>query len=65
MLRRLEYDWADSVEQVKFGRIQGMSTRRGQVVFLADILDEAQLRMAEKQHKTASKFNKSYKQLTF
>lgn len=35
-------------EHVKFGRIQGMSTRRGTAVFLQDILDEAKERMREK-----------------
>ena len=32
---------------VRFGRVEGMSTRKGQVVFLKDILDEAQQRMLE------------------
>jgi arginyl-tRNA synthetase len=32
---------------VKFGRVEGMSTRRGEVVFLRDILDEAKSRMLE------------------
>ena len=30
---------------VAFGRVRGMSTRKGNVVFLTDILDEAQSRM--------------------
>ncbi|XP_073827739.1 arginyl-tRNA synthetase, mitochondrial [Musca autumnalis] len=34
---------------VKFGRIHGMSTRKGQAVFLKELLDEARDRMQEKQ----------------
>lgn len=57
ILRSLDYDWTDGVEHVRFGRIQGMSTRKAKVVFLHDILDEAKLRMIEKQHESPSKFN--------
>ncbi|XP_052230093.1 probable arginine--tRNA ligase, mitochondrial [Dreissena polymorpha] len=32
---------------VKFGRVEGMSTRQGNVVFLKDILDEARNRMTQ------------------
>ncbi|XP_036343882.1 probable arginine--tRNA ligase, mitochondrial [Rhagoletis pomonella] len=39
---------------VKFGRIHGMSTRSGKVVFLRDVLDEAQNIMLEKQLKSAT-----------
>lgn len=49
ILSALGWDWARNVEHVKFGRIKGMSTRKGQVVFIRDILDEAKLRMQEKQ----------------
>ncbi|XP_061396984.1 probable arginine--tRNA ligase, mitochondrial [Musca vetustissima] len=37
------------LKHVKFGRIHGMSTRKGQAVFLKDLLDEARDRMLEKQ----------------
>ncbi len=37
---------------VKFGRIDGMSTRRGEVVFLQDILEEAQKRMLNNMEST-------------
>ncbi|KAK6620845.1 hypothetical protein RUM43_011141 [Polyplax serrata] len=37
------------VEHVKFGRIQGMSTRKGKVVFLRDVLEEAKERAYMKQ----------------
>lgn len=42
-------------KHVKFGRIHGMSTRKGQVVFLKDLLDEARDIMYEKQLKSPSK----------
>ncbi len=34
-------------QHVIFGRIQGMSTRRGTAVFLSDILDEAKIRYSK------------------
>lgn len=42
-------------EHVKFGRIKKMSTRKGNVVFLSDILDEARFIMRSKQAETKSK----------
>ena len=46
---RLGFEWAGRLRHVQFGRVRGMSTRRGNVVFLSDILDEAFERMREKQ----------------
>ena len=40
---------------VKFGRVSGMSTRKGEVVFLKDILDEAHSRMIQAMKSTESK----------
>eukprot|EP01134_Creolimax_fragrantissima_P002764 CFRG2764T1 len=48
ILRRLKYTWADRCNHVSFGMVQGMSTRKGDVVFLEQILDEAEARMLEK-----------------
>lgn len=42
-------------KHIKFGRIKGMSTRKGTVVFLRDILDEARDIMREKQALSKSK----------
>jgi len=41
VLRRLGYPWAAECVHVPFGLIQGMSTRRGTMVLLDDVLDEA------------------------
>lgn len=39
--RRLNLDNIEGLQHVKFGRINKMSTRKGTVIFLKDILDEA------------------------
>ena len=40
---------------VKFGLVEGMSTRKGEVVFLKDILDEAKHRMMDVMREKESK----------
>ncbi|XP_014098389.2 probable arginine--tRNA ligase, mitochondrial [Bactrocera oleae] len=44
----------DRMVHIKFGRIHGMSTRSGKVVFLRDVLDEARDLMLEKQLQSAT-----------
>lgn len=44
------------LKHVKFGRIHGMSTRKGQAVFLKDLLNEARDIMHEKQTQSPSKY---------
>ncbi|XP_077977270.1 putative arginine--tRNA ligase, mitochondrial [Glandiceps talaboti] len=39
--------WEDRCKHVRFGKVLGMSTRKGEVVFLQDILDEAKTRMIQ------------------
>jgi len=48
VLKKMGYAWADSLKHVKFGHIQGLSTRRGEIVFLEEVLDEARDRAREK-----------------
>ncbi|XP_053736441.1 probable arginine--tRNA ligase, mitochondrial isoform X2 [Synchiropus splendidus] len=45
LLGALGHSWADRCQHVPFGLVQGMKTRRGDVVFLEDVLDEARARM--------------------
>lgn len=75
MLELLGYEWADRLEHVNFGEssgllsdfitdpfsgmVLGMSTRRGTVKFLDDILQEAKLSM----HEQMSKNEEKYKQI--
>lgn len=54
VVRQIDRKCADVCEHIKFGRIKGMSTRAGNVVFLNDILDEAKQKMAEKQSQSKS-----------
>lgn len=57
IVRDLGYDAQNEIHHVKFGRIKGMSTRRGSVVFLKDILDEAKTVMYKNQQESASKYS--------
>ena len=54
ILRKLHCSWADSCQHVKFGKIQGLSTRKGNIVYLTDILEEATRIMLENQEKSAN-----------
>uniref|UniRef100_T1IUB1 Probable arginine--tRNA ligase, mitochondrial n=1 Tax=Strigamia maritima TaxID=126957 RepID=T1IUB1_STRMM len=47
IIKRMKKPWHENVDHIKFGRIQKMSTRKGTVVFLKDILEEAKSRTLE------------------
>ncbi|KAM5324355.1 putative arginine--tRNA ligase, mitochondrial isoform 2-T2 [Glossophaga mutica] len=47
MLQILGYNWAKRCQHVPFGVVQGMKTRRGDVTFLEDVLNEIRLRMLQ------------------
>jgi arginyl-tRNA synthetase len=55
VLYKMNFPWADRLQHVKFGRIRGMSTRKGTAVFLRDILDECRDLMVKKQIESPSK----------
>jgi arginyl-tRNA synthetase len=38
-LQAMGHEWAKKTQHVAFGRVLGMSTRRGEVIFLDDVLD--------------------------
>jgi arginyl-tRNA synthetase len=55
VLAAMELPWADRCVHVNFGRVHGMSTRKGQVVLLEDVLDEARdLALARVQENVAA-----------
>lgn len=41
VLELMGYEWSKRLAHVDFGHVLGMSTRRGEVVFLQDVIDEA------------------------
>lgn len=47
VLRKMGYDWAPRMIHVPFGRIHGISTRKGTLVFLNDILERGASRVRE------------------
>ncbi len=47
-LKLMKLDLADKIVHVKFGHVHGMSTRKGEVVLLEDVLDEAAAKALEK-----------------
>ncbi|XP_067841006.1 probable arginine--tRNA ligase, mitochondrial isoform X2 [Heptranchias perlo] len=56
ILKILGYNWTERCQHVPFGLVQGMKTRKGDVVFLEDVLNEARSRML--QNMAASKTTK-------
>ena len=55
-LELLEFPWAKRLEHVNFGLVHGMSTRKGTVVFLEEIIKEAQSVMHEQMKKNEVKY---------
>ncbi|XP_078255933.1 putative arginine--tRNA ligase, mitochondrial [Rhinoraja longicauda] len=56
VLKILGFNWTERCQHVPFGLVKGMKTRRGDVVFLDDVLNEARSRML--QNMAASKTTK-------
>ncbi|GAH24905.1 unnamed protein product, partial [marine sediment metagenome] len=57
ILELLGRKWASRCVHVDFGRVQGMSTRKGKTIFLEDLLDEGQKRALEKMKTNLDKFS--------
>ena len=56
MLNLMEFPWAQNVEHVNYGLVLGMSTRKGTVVFLEQIIREAASVMHEQMKKNEAKY---------
>ena len=56
VLELMEFPWAKNLVHVNYGLVQGMSTRKGTVVFLDDIIKEAARVMYEQMKSNAEKF---------
>ena len=54
ILTKCNFESAKGLKHVKFGRIEGMSTRKGTAVFLSDILDEGRDQMLERLSETVN-----------
>ncbi|MCL2012484.1 MAG: arginine--tRNA ligase [Cystobacterineae bacterium] len=48
VLEKMQKAWAPRLTHVPFGRVHGMSTRKGQLHLLSEVLDEAKTRALEK-----------------
>lgn len=57
VLELMGYDWAKNLEHVNYGLVLGMSTRKGTVVFLDQIIREAASVMHEQMRKNEEKYN--------
>ncbi|KAF9168524.1 Arginyl-tRNA synthetase [Actinomortierella ambigua] len=52
---RHQQHWSRQLQHLSFGKVQGMSTRKGKAVFLEDILDTAQRTMLDKMMENEAK----------
>uniref|UniRef100_A0A060T6X7 arginine--tRNA ligase n=1 Tax=Blastobotrys adeninivorans TaxID=409370 RepID=A0A060T6X7_BLAAD len=56
ILELMGFEWAKNLQHVNFGMVQGMSTRKGTVVFLDTILQETKEAMHEVMKKNEAKY---------
>ncbi|XP_054718018.1 probable arginine--tRNA ligase, mitochondrial isoform X2 [Uloborus diversus] len=54
ILNMLDYNWSSNIHHVPYGRVLNFSTRKGNAVFLHDILDEAKSRTLENMKKSSN-----------
>ena len=57
VLELMGFPWAKDLVHVNYGLVQGMSTRKGTVVFLNEIIKEAGNVMHEQMQKNEEKYN--------
>lgn len=65
ILQKLDLPWSTNIEHVKFGRVRGMSSRKGNAVFLKDILDECRELMVQKQIQSPSNNKRKLNKIKF
>ncbi|CAI4056172.1 hypothetical protein N7582_000527 [Saccharomyces uvarum] len=56
ILKQMGFEWANKLQHVNFGMVQGMSTRKGTVVFLDNILEETKEKMHDVMKKNENKY---------
>ncbi|KAJ6549186.1 hypothetical protein B0H10DRAFT_2129089 [Mycena sp. CBHHK59/15] len=56
ILQLMKFTWAESLQHINYGLVQGMSTRKGTVVFLDQIIKEAAQVMHEQMQKNEEKY---------
>jgi arginyl-tRNA synthetase len=56
VLKLMNFEWADRLEHISYGMVKGMSTRKGTVVFLDQIIREAASVMHEQMRKNEAKY---------
>ncbi|KAJ7510267.1 hypothetical protein B0H11DRAFT_1958227 [Mycena galericulata] len=56
ILEQMQFPWASTLQHVNYGLVQGMSTRKGTVVFLDQIIREAGQVMHEQMQKNEEKY---------
>lgn len=57
VLALMGHDWVENCQHINFGMIKGMSTRKGNVVFLEDILDQTAQEMHDVMRKNEEKYS--------
>ncbi|EJS42301.1 YDR341C [Saccharomyces arboricola H-6] len=57
ILKQMGFEWAKNLQHVNFGMVQGMSTRKGTVVFLDNILEETKEKMHDVMKKNENKYS--------
>ena len=57
LLKFMGFPWANNLEHINFGMVKGMSTRKGTVVFLDSILEEAKGKVMTTMKNNPSKYS--------